>query len=53
MDNREKPGDLSAAIQVALDKAIKKLIEEEKTRGGYLVVGDKDGKPIKVPAKDL
>lgn len=49
----ERPGDLSAQIKVALDKAIKKLIEEEKARGGYLVIADKDGKPIKVPAKDL
>ena len=45
--------DLSAKIQVALDKAIKEIIEREKARDGYLVIGDKDGKPIKVPAKDL
>jgi hypothetical protein len=53
MNTKDKPGDLSAQIQVALDKAIKELIEEEKARGGYLVIADKDGKPIKVPAKDL
>jgi hypothetical protein len=53
MNTKDKPGDLSAQIQVALDKAIKKLIEEEKARDGYLVRGDKDGKPIKVRARDL
>jgi hypothetical protein len=53
MKIKDKPGDLSDQIQVALDKAIKKLIEQEKARGGYLVTADKDGKIIKVPAKDL
>ena len=49
----EKPGDLSAEIKVALDKAIKKLVEEEKSRGGYLVVSDKKGGAVEIPAKDL
>ena len=53
MNNREKPRDLSAAIQIALDKGIKKVIEEEKALGGYLVIADKDGNIIKIPAKDL
>jgi hypothetical protein len=53
MNNRAKPGDLSAEIQIALDKAIKKVIEEEKALGGYLVIADKDGNIVKVPAKDL
>jgi hypothetical protein len=50
---KDKPGDLSAQIKIALDKAIKKLIEEEKARGGYLVVSDKKGGAIEVPARDL
>lgn len=53
MNTREKPGDLSTAIQIALDKAIKKVIEEEKALGGYLVIADKDGNIVKIPAKDL
>lgn len=53
MNIKNKQGDLSDKIKIALDKAIKKLIEEEKTRNGYLVIADKDGKVVKVPAKDL
>ena len=44
--------DLSDKIQVALDKAIQKLIAEEKARNGYLVISDKKGGVIKVLAKD-
>ena len=50
---KEKVEDLSDKIQVALDNAIKKLIAEEKARNGYLVISDKKGNIIKVPAKDL
>ncbi len=49
-DNKE---DLKARIQAALDKAIQKVIEEEKARNGYLVISDKKGGVIKVPARDL
>jgi hypothetical protein len=49
----KKPGDLRGKIKVALDKAIKKVIAEEKARNGYLVVTDKEGKIKKIPAKDL
>ncbi|HEY9341440.1 MAG TPA: hypothetical protein VIQ23_07650 [Hanamia sp.] len=45
--------DLSNKIQVALDKAIKKVIAEEKARNGYLVISDKKGSIKKIPAKDL
>ena len=45
--------DLSDKIQVALDKAIKKVIAEEKARNGYLVISDKKGSIKKVSAKDL
>ena len=45
--------DLSGKIKIALDKAIEKVIAEEKARNGYLVISDKKGGVIKVPAKDL
>ena len=44
---------LSGKIKIALDKAIEKVIAEEKARGGYLVISDKKGGIKKVPAKDL
>ncbi len=48
-----KNGDLSVEIKAALDKAIQKVIAEEKARNGYLVIADKDGKISKIPAIDL
>ena len=53
MENKKKPGDLRAKIKIALDKAIKKVVAEEKSRNGYLVVADKDGKIKKIPASEL
>ena len=53
MKSEKKKEDLSDKIQVALDKAIQKLIAEEKASNGYLVISDKKGGVIKVPAKDL
>jgi len=53
MDNAKKREDLSDKIQIALDKAIQKVIAETKAKNSYLVYADKDGKIIKVPAKDL
>lgn len=53
MKDNEKIEDISKKIQGALDKAIKKVIAEEKARNGYLVVGDKNGKVKKIPAKDF
>ena len=41
------------AIDAALKKVSKKLIEETKKENGYLVVGDKNGTVKKIPAKDL
>jgi hypothetical protein len=38
---------------VALDKAIEKVIKEEKARNGYLIISDRKGNIKKVPAKDL
>lgn len=53
MKMEERDEDLSEKIQAALDKAIKQVIEEEKARNGYLVIADKDGNIVKIPAKDL
>jgi len=53
MNSVQKSEDLSSKIQVALDKAIQKLIAEEKTCDGYLVVSDKKGHVKKIPAKDF
>lgn len=53
MEEKDKPGDLRKKIKEALDKAIKKIIAEEKARNGYLVVADKDGRIKKIPASEL
>jgi hypothetical protein len=53
MNPNKKSEDLSGKIKVAMDKAIQKIIAEEKARDGYLVISDKKGGVIKVPAKDL
>ena len=53
MNLEKNDGDLSDKIKKAMDKAIQKIIAEEKARNGYLVVSDKKGGAIKVPAKDL
>ncbi len=45
--------DLSDKIKKVMDKAIQKIIAEEKARNGYLVVSDKKGGIIKIPARDL
>lgn len=53
MNIDKKDEDLSEKIQIALDRAIKKVIEDAKARNSYLVIADKDGKIAKIPAKDL
>ncbi len=53
MNSVKKSEDLSSKIKVALDKAIQKLITEEKARDGYLVISDKKGHVKKVPAKEF
>ncbi len=53
MNPAKKREDLSEKIKIALDKAIQKIIAEEKARNGYLVISDKKGGVIKVPARDL
>ncbi len=42
-----------AEIEKGLGKVSQKIIAEEKARDGYLVISDKKGGVIKVPAKDL
>lgn len=53
MKSREKSKDLSDKIQVALEKAIQKVIAETKAKNTYMVYSDKKGNIIKVHAKDL
>ncbi len=53
MNKPKKREDLSAKIKIALDKAIQKVIAEEKVRNGYLVVSDREGYIKKIAAKDL
>ena len=53
MNSDKKRENLNDKIKVALDKAIQKIIAEEKSRDGYLVISDKKGGVIKVPARDL
>ena len=53
MASKKKSEDLSGKIKPALDKAIKKVIAEEKSRNGYLVISDKNGKIKKIPASEL
>ncbi len=53
MNSEKNHKDLSEKIKEAMDKAIQKIIAEEKARDGYLVISDKKGGVIKVPARDL
>ncbi len=53
MNNEKRREDLSPKIKIALDKAIQKIIAEEKARDGYLVVSDSNGNIKKIPAKEL
>jgi len=50
---KKKSEDLSDKIQIALDKAIQKVIAETKAKNSYLVIADKKGNIKKIPAKDL
>jgi hypothetical protein len=53
MNSVKKSPDISVKIKAALDKAIKKIIAEEKKHNGYLIISDKKGGIKKIPAKDL
>ena len=48
-----KKNDLSGKMKKALNKAVKKVITEQKAKDGYLVTGDANGNIKKIPAKDL
>jgi hypothetical protein len=52
-DNHTKSEDISAKLAEGFKKVREKLIEEEKKENGYLIIGDKNGNVIKIPAKDL
>lgn len=53
MNNGKKKESLTTKIQIALDKAIEKVIAETKAKNSYLVIADKKGNIKKIPAKDL
>lgn len=53
MKNSNKKESLTGKIQIALDKAIIKVVAETKTKNSYLVIADKKGNIQKIPAKDL
>jgi hypothetical protein len=53
MEKVSKKKDLSGKIKDALDKAVRKVIEAERKKDGYLVTGDEAGNIKKIPAKDL
>jgi hypothetical protein len=53
MIDAKKAEDLSSKIQVALDKAIEKVIADTKAKNSYLVIADDKGQIQKIPAKDL
>lgn len=53
MSGNKKREDLSDKIKIALEKAIKNVIAETKTKNSYMVVADKKGNIRKIPAKDL
>jgi hypothetical protein len=45
--------DFFDKVTAGLDLAYKKLVKDKKSKNSYLVMADKDGNVIKVPAKDL
>lgn len=50
---KETNDDFFDKVTKGLELAYKRLIEEKKAKNSYLVMTDKDGNVIKVPAKDL
>jgi hypothetical protein len=50
---KKKAEDLSVKIKEALNKGKEKLLAETKAKNSYLVYSDKDGKIVRVEAKDL
>jgi hypothetical protein len=52
MKNKNSKRDISAILEKSLKKVREQLIEKEKKSNGYLIIS-KDGKVIRIPAKDL
>jgi len=53
MIKQKKREDLSAKIQVALDKAIQQVKADTKAKNSFFVIADENGNIKKIPAKDL
>ncbi|HEY8955870.1 hypothetical protein [Chitinophaga sp.] len=54
MNNKEKELlELSAKVMQGMKIAMRKLVESSAAENKTLIVGDKNGNPIEVPAKDL
>ncbi len=54
MGNKKADTDaLSEKVLLGMKKALKKLVETSAANNEDLVIGDKDGKIMMVPAKDL
>lgn len=45
--------ELSEKVLMGMKKALRKLVETSAANNEDLVIGDKDGKIITIPAKDL
>ena len=45
--------EFSNKVIIGMNKAIQKLVETSAANNESLIVGDKDGNPISVPAKEL
>ena len=44
---------LAEKVIMGVNKAVRKLVETSAANNKNLIVGDKDGNPISVPAKEL
>lgn len=53
MKNKETEKDFFAQILEGIRKASRKMAEKSAANNEELIVADKDGKPISVPAKEL
>jgi hypothetical protein len=54
MENKKTDiNELSEKVLLGMKKALRKLVETSAANNEDLVIGDKDGKIMNVPAKDL
>lgn len=44
---------LADKVMIGVNKAVRQLVETSAANNESLIVGDKDGNPISVPAKEL